>query len=565
MLLRSLSGRLLVLTVLFVMVTEVLIFVPSVARFREAWLVERLERAQIASLALLATPDDMVTPELEKELLKTSEVLNIVLRRDEARELILALPAPAVPVDASFDLRDAGALTLIRDAAGAFLAPRGRVIRVIGMPVHGGGVAIEATMREGDLRRAMADYALRVLALSLVISAVTGVLIALALRRFLVRPMTRVIDNMRAFAEDPEDGSRVIRPASSIAEIAEAEATLARLETDLRAALRQRARLAAMGEALAKVSHDLRNMLATAQLLADRLEGSADAGVARVGPKIIRALDRAATLCASTLDYGKAEEPAPVIRMTALRALVEEVGESVFPDRAAPGAAGPGEVRFVNAAPEGLAAPADPDQLHRILANLARNARQAMEASGRGGEVRIAARLERAGEPRPGQAPSGAAAGQGGGQGGGLSEPSDAASPEAPRMDAVSGAGRGARLVIDVTDQGPGLPERARAHLFTPFKGGATRGGAGLGLAIAAELARAHGGVVELAGSTTEGAWFRVTLPADGARFAAPSDPRPAAPASGDRAAARSAPGDGASSVIRPFARRFAPPRDGDR
>lgn len=518
MLFRSLSGRLLALTVVFVMITEVLIFVPSVARFREAWLTERLERAQIASLALLATPDDMVTPELETELLKTSEVLNIVLRRDEARELILALPAPALTVNATFDLRDAGALGLIRDAFATFLAPRGRVIRVIGMPVHGGGVAIEATMRESQLRRAMADYALRVLLLSLVISAVTGVLIALALRRFLVRPMTRVIDNMRAFAEDPEDGSRVIRPASSITEIAEAEATLARLETELRAALRQRARLAAMGAALAKVSHDLRNMLATAQLLADRLEGSADAGVARVGPKIIRALDRAATLCASTLDYGKAEEPAPVIRMTALRALVEEVGESVFPDRLEPGAAGPGEVRFVNAAPEGLAAPADPDQLHRILVNLARNARQAMESAGRGGEVRIAARLE------------------------------------------------GERVVIDVTDQGPGLPEKARAHLFTPFKGGQTRGGAGLGLAIAAELARSHGGSVELAGSTTEGAWFRLSLPAAGAVFNPPpagdGAPAPAAgpagepsPAAPDRGAGSEA-GPDAGGVIRAFVRR---------
>ncbi|MDF2234861.1 HAMP domain-containing sensor histidine kinase [Albimonas sp. CAU 1670] len=465
---RSLSGRLLLLTAAFVMLIEGLFFAPTVVAFREAWLDERLERAQIASLALLATPDDMVTPELEAELLKTAEVLNIVLQRDEARVLILAQPMPR-PVDATYDLRSEGLLAQWRHAGRALLLGGDRVIRVIGLPVNGGGDAIEATVEESRLHQAMVAYALRILAMSAVIALLTGCLIWLALRRFLVRPMTRVIENMRRFSEDPEDPERVIRPDSSIAEIAEAEKTLAGLETELRSALRHKARLAAMGEALAKVSHDLRNLLTTAQLLADRLEGSADPRVARVGPKIIRSLDRAAALCASTLDFGKAEEPAPVIRTVALRALAEEVGDVVFPDRNAPEAppagAGAAGVRFVNAAPEGLTVPADPDQLHRVLVNLARNARQAMENASRSGEVRLSA----------------------------------------SREDET--------VVIEVSDQGPGLPEQARANLFTPFKGGATRGGAGLGLAIAAELARAHGGRVELAASTTEGAAFRVSLP----------------------------------------------------
>ncbi|MGM0585337.1 MAG: sensor histidine kinase [Pseudomonadota bacterium] len=468
MLIRSLSGRLLLLTVLFVMLAEVLIFVPSIARFREDYLSERLERAQIASLAVLAAPGDMVTGELERELLATAEVLNIVLRRDVVRELVLSGLMPG-PIDATYDLRQAGAWELVRDAFACLLAPPGRIIRVIGTPAEGGGVAIEATLEEDRLRAAMLAYGLRVLALSLVISAITAGLIAMSLRRFLVRPMTRVIDNMRAFAQDPEDASRVIRPSSGISEIAQAESALERLETEIRGALRQRARLAAMGEALAKVAHDLRNLLSTAQLLADRLEGSEDPRVARVGPKIVRSLDRAAALCASTLDYGRVEEPRPVIRRVALRALAGEVGESVFPDRGD----GEGTVRFVNAVPEGMEAPADPDHLHRILANLARNARQAMEGAGRAGEVRLSAERE------------------------------------------------GDEVILEVSDEGPGLPEQARANLFTPFKGGARRGGAGLGLAIAAELARGHGGAVELARSTTEGSVFRVRLPARAAEDAA--------------------------------------------
>ena len=80
--LNSLSGRFLVLTIFFVMLAEILIFVPSIARFREDYLLSRLERGQIASLALLA--DDMIDADLEEELLRNAEVFNVVLRRDEA-------------------------------------------------------------------------------------------------------------------------------------------------------------------------------------------------------------------------------------------------------------------------------------------------------------------------------------------------------------------------------------------------------------------------------------------------------------------------------------------------
>ena len=98
MFLKTLSGRFLLLTIAFVMLAEVMIFVPSVARFREDYLRERLERSQIASLTLLSSPDFMVPDELRYELLANAEVLNIVLRRDAVRELILSSPIPH-PVD----------------------------------------------------------------------------------------------------------------------------------------------------------------------------------------------------------------------------------------------------------------------------------------------------------------------------------------------------------------------------------------------------------------------------------------------------------------------------------
>ena len=146
---NTLSGRFLVLTILFVMLAEVFIFVPSIARFRQDYMTERLERAQIASLALLA--EDMIEPELEYELLKNAGVYNVVLRRDEVRRLVLASDMPS-PVDETFDLRDPSAGTLIMDAMARLANPNPDVVRVIGTPAQDAGLLIEITMPTEPLR-----------------------------------------------------------------------------------------------------------------------------------------------------------------------------------------------------------------------------------------------------------------------------------------------------------------------------------------------------------------------------------------------------------------------------
>jgi signal transduction histidine kinase len=457
--LRSLSGRLLIVTVLTVMLLEVLIFLPSVARFRLDYLEDRLRMAELASLAILATPEGMLDAELEGELLDRAGASSIVLRRGGARALVLN-DAPPGMVDATYDLRDPDPATLVADGLRALVAGPGRIIRVIGSP-DADGDEVEITLDEGPLAEAVRGYARRILLLSLVISAGAALLLFLLMRRLLVRPMAQITANMAAFRRDPENAERVMKPASRVLEIADAEQALAAMQTELREALRQRARLAALGEAVAKVSHDLRNMLSTAQLLADRIEGSADPVAARVGPKLVASLDRAVTLCQSTLRFGAAKEAEPIARRIALAALVDEVGESVFPDMD-----DPGPVRFENLVPPGLLAVADPDQTFRILANLVRNARQALESAGRPGAVRVLA--------------------QGGER----------------------------AVALDIVDDGPGLPAKAIENLFQPFRGGARREGAGLGLAIAHELAVLQGGALALVSSTTQGVVFRLTLPA---------------------------------------------------
>ncbi|WP_135505724.1 sensor histidine kinase [Roseovarius aestuariivivens] len=454
--LRSLSGRFLILTVVFVMLAEVLIFVPSIARFREDFLMNRLERAQIASLALLA--NDEISPELQEELLMNAGVFNVVLRRNEARQLMLSSPMPSAIAE-TFDLRNATPVSLISDALSTLTDPSPQMIRVIGEPSQMGGLLIEITLESRDLRDAMIDYGLRILWLSAVISILTAGLLFLAVRGVLVKPIRRSVRAMQAYAEAPEDARRIITPSSSTTELREAEEALQTLQTQLTSALRQRERLANLGGAVAKVSHDLRNILTSAQLFTDRLELSDDPKVKRMAPKLVGSITRAVHLCEATLAYGKAEEPAPRLGQFQLIDIVADVIES---ERLAVGDA---DVSFAEDVPATLTIRADAEQLFRVIANLVRNARQAIVNSGKSGEISISA-----------------------------SETIDT-------------------WIITIADTGPGLPPKAKEHLFQPFQGGVTKGGTGLGLVIAAELVRGHGGVLTLESSDATGTVFFITLP----------------------------------------------------
>ena len=456
MFLNSLSGRFLILTTIFVMLAEIMIFVPSVARFREDYLLLRLEKAQIASLALLA--DDMLAMEVEEELLENAGVFNVVLRRDQVRQLMLSSPIPS-PIQNTFDLRGPGAMNLISDAMKRLLTPENEVIRVIGNPVREAGLLIEVTMETAPLRAAMIDYGLRILLLSAVISVFTAILLFLAVRGFLVKPIKRVVNAMTSYAEAPEDARRIIEPTAGVTELREAEAALASMQTQLTGALKQRERLAQLGEAVAKISHDLRNILTVAQLFSDRLESSEDPSVKKSAPKLVGSITRAVNLCESTLAFGKAEEAPPQLSRIMLSTIVNDVVDA---ERLATGSY---DLSFAEDVPAGMAVRADPEQLYRVLGNLIRNARQAIIASGKPGEISIHAQ-----------------------------ESDDEWS-------------------IRIADTGPGLPMKAREHLFQPFQGGTRKGGTGLGLAISSELIRGHGGRLELVNSDESGTAFVVSLP----------------------------------------------------
>jgi signal transduction histidine kinase len=464
----GLSAKLLFLTLIFVMLAEVLIFVPSVANFRVNWLNDRLTAAQLAALAAEGVPGGVVPDALRIELLRTAQVRAVALKRSNERRLVLP-PNSASQIDETFDFRAsarpqgaghefAARLGLIWDALGVFAAREGRVIRVIGEPGMHAGDFIEVVLPEAPLKVAMIRFGLNIMGLSVIISVITAALVYFALNGLLVQPMMRIAHNMLRFSEKPEDASRIIVPTRRRDEIGTAERELAHMQVQLTQTLQQKSRLAMLGLAVSKISHDLRNMLANAQLLSDRLSSLPDPAVQRFAPKLIASLGRAINLCESTLQFGRAEEAAPRRELLLLRPLVIEVGDSLGLPR-------DGAIEWTIEMDEDLQIDADRDQLYRILSNLCRNAMQAFEQQGPAtGHIRVVGRRN------------------------------------------------GSRVNIAVIDDGPGVPKKAREHLFQAFQGSVRKGGTGLGLAVAQELVTAHGGVIRLR-DTDHGAAFEIEIP----------------------------------------------------
>ena len=241
----GLSGKLLVLTILFVMIAEVLIYVPSVANFRVTWLKDRLATGYTAALVLEAAPNGMVPDSLAKQILDSIGARAVAMKMGERRRM-LAIDDMPPAVDDTFDMRSATSVDAIVDAFKIMLNARPYVMRVVG-PAPMGGEYIELIMDEPPLRRAMLRYSADILLLSLVISVITATLVYLALHYMFVRPMRRITANMMAFRADPENPDRIIAPSARADEIGIAERELATMQSELASMLQQKSRLAALG------------------------------------------------------------------------------------------------------------------------------------------------------------------------------------------------------------------------------------------------------------------------------------------------------------------------------
>jgi len=455
---QGLSARLLLLTVFIVVAANLLILPPSLAADEESWLLDRLRAAELATLIEETAPGGVVTDRMRSDILNNAGVVSVAFQIRGERRLILQAPRLA-RTPYLLDLRGGGPMSLWAPVE-TLLRGGDRMVRVMARPRFRPGAFVEVVLPDAPLKRELLSQLGRLMVETLFTSLLAGAVVYFALTFFLVRPMQRITRSMERFRADPTDPRAAIHPSGRRDEIGRAESELDRMQADLRAALASRARLAALGEAVAKINHDLRNMLTSAQIASENLAGSGDPQVTRALPRLERALDRAITLASNVLTFGKSDEPPPDARPTSLLVALEEAARDA--------GLGPGGVRLETDIDPAAEVRADPEQLYRILVNLLRNARQAIESQ----------------EPR-----------------------------RAPGSVLAHFIETDEDSRLRLTDNGPGLPERVKERLFQAFTASGRQGGAGLGLAIARELAEGHGGELVLVSTGAEGTCFELRLP----------------------------------------------------
>jgi len=459
----GLSGRLLLATLLVIVVANAIIVPVLLANRQRDWLSEKVAAGELASFVVSAAPEGKVSQQVKGQILKSAGLVAVFVQADGVMHQVLA-PTKQRRADYRIDLREEDLFSQMSGALDTLFGGGDRLVRVIDRPHYLTGELVEIVVPDHALQSILVDNARELLLGAILTSVMAGALVYLFLTFFLIRPIQRITRSMERFRADPADPAAHLPPSGRHDEIGRAEVELDRMQSDLSAALASRARLAALGEAVAKINHEMRNMLTSAQLASERLATSGDPVVARTLPRLERALERAVALAANVLAFGRSEEPPPAARPVPLRAALETAAEDAQ--------LSPEGVGFTTTVDETAQVLADPDQLHRILVNLMRNAREAIDGARE-------------------------------------------ADPSAERGGGVSASLRveDGQSIVRLADDGPGLPERARANLFQPFLGSARRGGAGLGLAISRELAQAHGGDLVLVETGPAGTVFDLRLP----------------------------------------------------
>ncbi|WP_424982246.1 sensor histidine kinase [Maritalea sp. S77] len=458
----GLSMKLITMIIAMIMVVEVLIYLPSVANFRISWMDDRVHVAGVAARVIETVPDTMdLTPDMIGKLLSSAEAEALVIRTEGQSQLI-ERPDMPMPVAAyAADTRERAPLDLIAGALEILFFGSNRTMRVIGVPMDSQDVVVEVLVNEALLRQELIAYSRNIFWLSLLVASFTSFAIFLFLNGLLIRPITRLTRNMVAFQQDPDDARKIIVPSERRDEVGIAERELAAMESNLFTMLKQKQHLADLGLAVAKINHDLRNTLGSAQLLSDQVANLDDPHVQRLAPRLVNTLDRAIKFCQSVLDYGRHKSVAPKFEQVDLRALLDE-SASEAAIRVHP------EIEWLNQVEDDVIISVDPDQIARVFTNLFKNAREALETHSlkNGDHPSILANLI---------------------------------------VDQ-------AQVCLTIADNGPGLSPRAKDNLFRAFEGSGRAGGTGLGLAIAKELVEAHGGALKYIPEES-GTKFEICLP----------------------------------------------------
>jgi signal transduction histidine kinase len=460
----GLSVKLIATITLVILAVEVVIYLPSAGNFRQSWLNDRLRIGIVAARVLDTVPDVMNLPAMMTDNLLTSAgAIAIVYRRAGQSQLIELDERPMPKEAVTVDMRQTDYATLIMGAIDTLTHGGDRVLRILG---NSDGTVdeeaeVEVLIDERPLHDDLIAYSWNIVLISLLVALLTAGVLYLLVSRLLIFPIRRLTENMVAYRRNPENATLIIAPTKRKDEIGIVENELAAMETDIFSMLRQRRHLADLGLAVAKINHDLRNTLTSAQMLSDQVVALDDPKIQRLAPRLLHSIDKAVAFAQSVVEYGRQSGVPPRPQPVDLRALVDESAIDA-------GLRGHPALAFDNAVPDALTIKVDPDQLARVLVNLMKNAREALEAAGdRIADARVT----------------------------------------------VSYAPAAAGYTISIADNGPGLAPRARDNLFVAFEGSAKAGGTGLGLAIARELVAAHGGTLTYV-PLDPGTRFDITLPA---------------------------------------------------
>jgi len=474
----GLAGRVLVVTLGFVLLAMGLFYVTRLAAFRETWLHNKLAAAHTTFQAFEAGGPSELPADLSHKILASVGVKSIAVETPSGWRT-LAAPGPPPVAAVTVDLDNETFVDSIGAAFQTLFAEPGTIVHVSDASAPDeAGIAI--MLDETPLKQALWRVSNTIVHIALMIAAVVACVLWAALWRLVLRPVRRLTTNIIGFGESPQDVSRVIAPSGRRDEIGRAETALAAMERSLAHELAQRKRLAELGMAVARINHDLRNILTAAQLISDRLAQIPDPLAQRLAPRLVATLDRAIQFCQATLTYGAARERAPDRRPCDLDALVRQVVATAEAEHG-------GAIDYHVDIPPRFEVYADPDHILRVLENLSRNAAQALIARG-------------AGDGRP----------------------------KAIRFAAIRTEGV---ALVEISDTGPGFPSDLGQRIFEPFHKSTSDAGAGLGLSIAADLVQRNGGTIALAPAKADdfycGARFLIKLPTPerSARESAPTQP----------------------------------------
>lgn len=458
---KRLRTKLLLLIALVVFVTEVLVFMPSIATMRLSWLQERHQTAEAISLILINDQDKPISEKIQNDVLLVTDTLSIRLIKDNQRQDI-AVHEAQQNVNQTINLNEYSETKAILNSIFTLFKGGDKVLRIIG-PISGTDIQLEILVKDQQLRADMIKFSWHFLIISLTIAIVAATLIYLIIHELLIRPLQNIYFNMLDFVMEPDNPSRIIIPDARQDEVGVTQRRIAIIERELQKSFSHQKHLANLGLAVSKINHDMRNILASAQLISDHLSEAKDPMVQKLAPKLIKAIDRAVKYSHSVITYGRSQEISPIRERLSLHDLVQDVFNSIA-------IKGFEKIDFQNHVPENILVDADEEQLHRVITNLCRNAVQAMLAINNENQNAI-------------------------------------------KRITIDGKHVKSTTIINVQDTGNGLSLKAKQHLFSPFQGSTSLDGSGLGLAICEELIRAHGGSIKLIDDGNIGTHFEIRIP----------------------------------------------------